>query len=75
MVDWKIYIDSPQKQALKLCGGSLTEGDGYGNGYSYGVGDGYSYSYGDSRGGGYGGGGGGGEGYNMYGNGRSVTKW
>ena len=32
MVDWKLYIDSPQKRALDLCGGSLTEGDGYTDG-------------------------------------------
>lgn len=29
MVDWKICIDSPQKRALDLCFGSLTEGDGF----------------------------------------------
>ena len=32
MVDWKLYIDSPQKRALHSCGGSLDEGSGYGGG-------------------------------------------
>ena len=39
MVDWKLYIDSPQKRALDLCFGSLTEGDGYGDGDGDGYGD------------------------------------
>jgi hypothetical protein len=54
MVDWKIYIDSPQERALHPCGGSLTEGDGYsdsdGNGDGYGCGSGYGYSAGDGWG-------------------------
>ena len=42
MVDWKFYIDSPQKRALHSCYGSLTEGDGwsYGHGYGNSWGDG-----------------------------------
>ena len=67
MVDWKLYIDSHQKRALDLCGGSLTEGDGCGWGYGYGDGngDGDSFDYGNCFGAGYGGGRGGG----------SSTKW
>ena len=38
MVDWKFYIDSPQKRALDLCGGNFEDGDGYGDG----DGDGWS---------------------------------
>ena len=48
MVDWKLYIDSPQKRTLHSCGGSLTEGDGAGYGYGYGSGYGYGYGYGYS---------------------------
>ena len=47
MVDWKLYIDSPQQRALDLCRGSLTKGSGYGG-----------YGYSDGAGGGRGGGGG-----------------
>jgi hypothetical protein len=63
MVDWKLYIDSPQKSALELCGGSLTQGaDGWGNGYGCGniYGIGYGWIDGDGRGDGYGWGDGGG---------------
>ena len=57
MVDWKIYIDSPQQRALKACKGSLIDGDGRGRGSDFtsesrwgaGYGDGYSYRYGSSR--------------------------
>ena len=35
---WKLYIDSPQEKALKLCRGSYTTGDGIG--YGRGAGDG-----------------------------------
>ena len=51
MVDWKLYIDSHQKRALDLCGGSLDDGGGwgYGGGGSR-CGDGYGNGYG----GGYG---------------------
>ena len=52
MVDWKIYIDSPQQRAIKLCHGSLTEGEGLGDGwgsdFGAGYGDGYGYGYGGS---------------------------
>ena len=78
MVDWKIYIDSPQQRALDLCRGSLAEDDGYGTnsgwGYSYTAGDGRGNGYGDAVGDGYGYANGFGYG-NCYGNGRSVTKW
>ena len=79
MVDWKIYIDSPQDLALNLCGGSLTEGDGYGSGWGcgYSLGDGEGLGYGHGRG--YGDGNGdarvGGKGSSPKGNGRSATKW
>lgn len=29
---WKLYIDSPQQRAFDFCYGSLTEGDGEGDG-------------------------------------------
>ena len=68
MVDWKLCIDSPQKRALDLCGGSLTEGDGIiddycdydgrGSGHGYingdGSGLGYSAGWGDGHGDGHG---------------------
>ena len=50
MVDWKLYIDSPQERALKLCYGSLTEGNG--NGYGNDTGKGYFNGYGTGWGGG-----------------------
>ena len=37
MVDWKLYIDSPQKRVLDLCGGSLDDGGGYGDGVFFGA--------------------------------------
>jgi len=41
MVDWKLYIDSPQERALYFCLGSLTKGDGTGASiYGYDCGDG-----------------------------------
>ena len=54
MVDWKICIDSPQKRALDLCGGSLTGGDGYGDGGGYSYGDGSGLGYDAGRGDGHG---------------------
>ena len=58
MVDWKIYIDSPQKRALDACWGSLTggngRGEGYGWGYGYDDGRGAGGGYGNSHGGGFG---------------------
>ena len=66
MVDWKFYIDSPQQRALDLCGGSLTEGNGYSSlapGFAGGWGNGYSYDYGAEDGDGYGFGYGAGYGY------------
>ena len=79
MVDWKLYIDSPQQRALDFCGGSLTEGDGgdhlgsgYGawiNGGGWGLGFGYGADNGGGDGDGYrdgygdGWGDGGGDGY------------
>jgi hypothetical protein len=79
MVDWKLYIDSPQKRALYACGGSLTEGTGDGDGYGDIGGDGYGdiggYGYGWGNGDGYGGG----SGADAYswgnGGGRSAKIW
>ena len=69
MVDWKIYIDSPLTKSLEVCGGSLTEGDGYGDsdgidgaGYGY-SGDGWGFGYSD------------GGGVADRGDGWSSTKW
>ena len=45
-MNWRFCIDSTQKRALKLCRGSMDEGDGvsgaalFGGGWGYGVGDG-----------------------------------
>ena len=87
MVDWKLCIDSPQKRALDLYGGSLTEGSGYVNGWAGrvprrrpadGWGDGYGYgdSAGDDDGEGWGDGFGDGDGYgNCYGDGWSSDEW
>ena len=85
MVNWKLYIDSRQQQVLKLCRGSLTEGNGYGCGNGYDWGNGYGCiapdGYGTAHGGGWGdgyGNGGGAEGSGAPrgdGNGRSPTKW
>ena len=57
MVDWKLYIDSPQQRALKFCGGSLDRGGGVGtnveaggdDGYGWGRGYGWSPSDGSDR--------------------------
>ena len=77
MVDWKLYIDSPQKRALHLCGGSFDEGKGWGDGWGDGwggdgwSGDGYgdwNDVVGDGMGYGYS------YGYND-GDGRSADKW
>ena len=48
MVDWKLYIDSPQKRALDSCRGFLTEDDGFGGGLGYGYG--YDAGWGDGGG-------------------------
>ena len=75
MVDWKLYIDSPQKRVLDSCGGSLTEDDGEGAGeeegyyndvHGWGWGDGWGFADGDGHGDGHGWG---------DGNGGSATKW
>ena len=69
MVDWKLYIESPQKRALDLCFGSFPDGYGYGYGYGHsdggedcndgnGWGDGHDMFYGDGNG-----------------TGRSATVW
>ena len=54
MVDWKLYIDSPQKRALEFCHGSLISGSGWGCGADYGWsncnGRGYGWGYGHSDG-------------------------
>ena len=48
MVDWKLYIDSPQNCAFEICGGNFDDGDGMGDG-NWELG-----SYSDSGGGGFG---------------------
>ena len=82
MVDWKLYIDSPQKQALKFCGGALCKGGGYGNGtrdgWGDGFGDGWSYGSGNGNGWGWGIYGNGDRGHRdtaVPGNGGSSNKW
>ena len=82
MVDWKFYIDSPQKRALYACEGSLTEGAGRGygisGGWGWGNGDGDCYGngegwgYGDLDGDGYGAGN---TGEVCSGNGWSSDEW
>jgi len=79
-VNWKLYIDSREKRALDLCGGSMDEDDGYGFGRSYGnvigEGDGDGYSWGYGRFGGCGGGGWGNwDGDEFDGDGFSSTEW
>ena len=51
MVDWKFYIDSPLSVSLNICGGSLTEGCGDGDGGAARPGD--SWGDGDGAGDGY----------------------
>ena len=81
MVDWKLYIDAPQKRALYACEGSLDEGRGYGYGYGYGNGNGTGVGYGFGDGYGYGNGDGsydylnGGEREGNVRDGRSSNKW
>ena len=77
MVDWKLYIDSPQKQALKFCGGALCKGDGYGNGTRDARGDGYGFGrvYGSDNGNGWGLGIGYGTSNGGAGDGGSSNKW
>ena len=72
MVVWKLYIDSHQKRALDLCGGSLTEGCGEGaglHGNALLAADDYGYGYGEGDGNGFG----------WYGfgdgDGRSASEW
>ena len=78
MVDWKLYIDSPQKRALDSCYGSLTKDNGWGHGYGtisgYGWGSGDCYGDGYGWGNGYGQGTGDGSGCGDY-NDRSSTEW
>lgn len=84
-MNWKLCIPDSQRRALKLCRGSMDEGDGWGcgyGGYGYGYG-GYGYGYGCRDGDGYGigyGGYGWGDGHDMFygdgnGTGRSATVW
>ena len=80
MVNWKLYIDSPQKRALDLSGGSLTKGNGAGYGVaseSYDAGgNGYGCGYGWDDGGGNGNGWLHGYGWDDGGgNGESSTEW
>ena len=51
MVDWKLYIDSPQKRALDLCCGSFDKGDGGASWMISGTGEGggNDYGYGSNR--------------------------
>ena len=76
MVDWKFYIDSPQKRVLHLCSGSLDEDDGDGDGKGYGKGCGGGWGDGWS-GNCVGGGVGGGQGYGWVNDsdGVSSSKW
>ena len=87
MVDWKLYIDSPQERALGFFYGSLTENDGYGDGWGWIDGDGKGINspycheadtnigHGDGYGNDYGNGWG--NGWNGWsnGDGRSETEW
>ena len=75
-MSWHFCVDSTEKRALDLCGGSLTEGGGFGHivarGYGGPNGDGNvdSFGYANRRGDGHG------CGYaTANGNGRSATKW
>jgi len=85
-VNWKLYVDSPEKRALDLCRGSMDEGDGRGSPYSWGPSDdgwgngdaGYSYGTGCGNGYGYGLGNGNGYGWGagfVNGDGYSSTEW
>jgi len=53
-MNWKLYVDGPERRALDLCHGSMDEGDGWGSGWAYGGGrgngngDGGSYCFGQS---------------------------
>ena len=53
MVNWKLYIDSPQQRALDACYGSLTKGSGWGCGRG-GHGRGFRGDLGDPWGDGWG---------------------
>ena len=83
MVDWKLYIDSPQKRALELCSGSMDEGNGWGyvgvdvvKGDGTGYGDGYGNFYGGGRGAGCSDRSNDGIGHGWFnGDGGGATKW
>ena len=76
MVDWKLYIDSPLTVSLNICRGSLTEGDGGGDGYAPGIIYGYGVTFGDGYGDGtYGYGNGFGGGGYIGVNGGSTSEW
>jgi hypothetical protein len=55
-VNWRLYVDDPERRALEHCSGSMDEGDGEGGGCGSGNGWGDSSDYGDGygRGDGYG---------------------
>jgi len=82
-MNWKLYIDSPEKRALEHCWGSMDEGDGRGCGWGLGGGSAWGaaaggWSNGDGRGCGWGLGGGNGWGYgddNGNGDGTSSEEW
>jgi hypothetical protein len=79
-MNWRFYIDGPERRALEHCGGSMDKGDGYGFGRSYGnvigEGDGDGYSWGYGRFGGCGGGGWGNwDGDEFDGDGVSASEW
>ena len=70
-MNWKLYIDGPEKRALEHCSGSMDEGDGddTADGWGCGYGDGYGCGYGDGFGWGDGNGG------VIWGDGTSSEEW
>jgi hypothetical protein len=46
-MNWRFCVTDPQGHALKLCLGSMDEGDGFGYGYGRGSGSGYGDGDGD----------------------------
>ena len=83
MVDWKLYIDSPQKRALDRCGGTFDDGEGWGDGcYGWGAvgagngsGDGNVDGYGNGEYAADGWGGGDGKYFVGHGSGGSAKRW
>lgn len=63
-MNWKLCIDSLQQRALKLCRGSMDEGDGFGYGSGYGDVNGNGWGDGNRYGNGWG-----------NGDGTSASEW